>query len=132
MTNLVLREPTAKDSSAIGQILFTAFKTIADQHGFPPDLPSAEMATGLLGGLVEHPGNNGIVAELDGRVVGRNFLDELSQLAGLGPITVDPTVQNRSVGRRLMDHAHTRVWEHGRPGDLPPVVVPVLMRELGS
>ena len=66
MTNLVLREPTAKDSSAIGQILFTAFKTIADQHGFPPDLPSAEMATGLLGGLVEHPGFYGIVAELDG------------------------------------------------------------------
>ncbi len=114
--DLVLREPTAGDAPAVGQILFTAFKAIAEQHGFPPDFPSAAVATGLLGGLLEHPGFYGVVAELDGRVVGSNFLDERSQITGLGPITVDPAVQNKSIGRRLMDHALARVREHHRPG----------------
>src|SRR5262249_16703433 len=43
-----------------------------------------------------------VVAELDGRVGGSNFLDERSAIAGLGPITVAPTVQNRTIGRHLM------------------------------
>ncbi len=114
--DLVLREAAAGDVPAIGEIVFTAFKTIADAHGFPPDLPSAEMATGLADGFVAHPSFYGVVAELDGRVVGSNFLDERSQITGLGPITVDPTVQNTSVGRRLMDHVLSRVRKHSRPG----------------
>ena len=72
--DLVLREAAAGDVPAIGEIVFTAFKTIADAHGFPPDLPSAEMATGLADGFVAHPSFYGVVAELDGRVVGSNFL----------------------------------------------------------
>ena len=35
-------------------------------------------------------------------------LDERNPIAGLGPITVDPAVQNKSIGRRLMDDAHQR------------------------
>jgi ribosomal protein S18 acetylase RimI-like enzyme len=92
----------------MGAILFSAFKTIADQHRFPPEFPSAEMATGLIGGLLEHPGFFGVVAEVDGRVVESNFLDERSHITGLGPITVDPTVQNRAIGRRLMEHSLAR------------------------
>jgi hypothetical protein len=49
-----------------------------------------------------HPGLYAVVAELDGRVVGSNFLDEGSAIAGLRPITVAPTVQNRTIGRHLM------------------------------
>ena len=75
-------------------------------------MPSAEMATGLVNGLIAHPGFYGVVAELDGRVVGSNFLDERSRIIGLGPIAVDPEVQNQSVGRRLMVHALDRVRRH--------------------
>ena len=114
--DVVLREPVGDDTAEIGRIMFDAFKTIADQHRFPPDFPAAEMAAGLIGGLLEHPGFYCVVAELDGRVVGSNFLDERSPITGLGPITVDPTVQNRSVGRRLMDHALARVRDDHRPG----------------
>ena len=67
------------------------------------------MASGLIGQLLDHPGFYGIAAELDGRVVGSNFLDERSHIIGLGPITVDPAVQNRTVGRRLMECMLTRV-----------------------
>ncbi len=72
--------------------MFDAFGAIAEQHRFPPDFPAPEMTVGLVGGLLEHPGFYGIVAELDNRVVGSNFLDERSHITGLGPITVDPAV----------------------------------------
>ncbi len=74
------------------------------------------MATGLVGGLLEHSVFHGIAAERDDRVVGNNFLDERSHITGLGPITVDPAVQNRTVGRRLMEHMLTRIRDDGRPG----------------
>jgi len=98
----VLRPATLADAAACGRICYDAFRVINDTHGFPPDFPSAEIAAGLLGMLIEHPRFHGIVAEQDGRIIGSNFLDERSPVAGLGPITVDPTVQNQGVGRRLM------------------------------
>ena len=58
----------------------------------------------------------GVVAELDGRVVGSNFVDERSTIAGIGPITVDPVVQNRAVGRELMQHVLERVAQQRFPG----------------
>jgi hypothetical protein len=57
-----------------------------------------------------------VVAEIDGAVVGSNFLDERSPIAGLGPITVDPKVQNRQVGRLLMLDALARAERQGHPG----------------
>jgi predicted N-acetyltransferase YhbS len=55
-----------------------------------------------LSGLLSHPKFYSVVAELDGRAVGSNFLDERSSIAGLGPITIDPAAQDKGVGRRLM------------------------------
>ena len=43
-----------------------------------------------------------------GGLFGSNFLDERNRIAGVGPITVDPAVQNRAIGRRLMDAVHER------------------------
>jgi predicted N-acetyltransferase YhbS len=48
-----------------------------------------------------------VVAEADGRIVGSNFLWE-DTIAGIGPITVDPSVQNAAVGRRLMEDVMER------------------------
>jgi predicted N-acetyltransferase YhbS len=42
------------------------------------------------------------------KVVGSIFLDERNAIGGVGPITVDPAVQNRTVGRRLMEAVHKR------------------------
>ena len=58
--------------------------------------------------LLAHPGFYSVVAEVEGRIVGSNFLDERSGIVGLGPITVDPTVQDRGVGGRLMQDALDR------------------------
>jgi len=56
------------------------------------------------------------VAESDGRIVGSNCLDERSTIAGIGPITVDPTNQNSGIGRQLMDAVIARSDERGFPG----------------
>jgi predicted N-acetyltransferase YhbS len=114
--NVTLRAATAADAQRCGTICYEAFRTIAQQHNFPPDFPSPEVATGLLSGLLSHPGFYGVVAELDGRVVGSNFLDERSIVSGIGPITVDPGVQNRAVGRQLMQHLLDRVQLKRAPG----------------
>ena len=101
-TDVRLRPARPEDAPACGRICYEAFQTISSRHSFPADFPSPEVAVGLLSGLLSHPGFYKVVAELGGRVVGSNFLDERSVIAGVGPITVDPGVQDRGVGRRLM------------------------------
>ena len=91
--NLVLRPGRPEDSTACGFICYEAFKAISDRHNFPPDFPSPEVAIGLLTSVLARKDVYSVVAEIDGRVVGSNFLWGNS-IGGVGPITVDPAVQN--------------------------------------
>jgi predicted N-acetyltransferase YhbS len=52
-----------------------------------------------------------VVAEDNGRVIGSNFLWENGPIAGVGPITVDPSAQDGSVGRRMMEAVLDRARE---------------------
>ena len=110
-----LRPATTDDASACGRICYDAFCAINDEHRFPHDFPSAEVATGLLHMLIEHPGFYGVVAERNGKLIGSNFLDERATVVGIGPITVDPAVQNQGVGRRLMQAVIDRATSRGAP-----------------
>lgn len=114
--NLTLRPGLVDDAKICGTICYDAFKTIAEAHHFPPDFPSPEIAIGVLSWMLSHPGFYSVVAVLDGRVVGSNFLDERSTIAGVGPITIDPTAQNKSIGRRLMEDVHERAAQKNFPG----------------
>jgi predicted N-acetyltransferase YhbS len=66
--------------------------------------------------LIGHPGFYSVVAEADGRIVGSNFLDERSPISGVGPITVDPNVQDAGVGRVLMRDVMRRARDSSAPG----------------
>ena len=103
-----MRPGTAADAAVCGAICYEAFKAIGTAHNFPPDFPSAEVASGVLSRLLGHPSFYSVVAERDGRIVGSNFLDERSSIAGVGPITVDPSGQNSGVGSRLMENVLER------------------------
>jgi len=109
--NIKLRSGTPADAEICGRICYNAFKAISEAHGFAPDFPAPEVAIGLLTWMLGHPEFHSVVAEIDGQIVGSNFLDERNAIAGVGPITVDPTVQNRTIGRRLMDAVHERAAE---------------------
>jgi GNAT superfamily N-acetyltransferase len=100
---ITLREPTADDAADLAQIVFDAFGGIHDHHRFERDFPVLEAASGMIDAWIGHPSVWGVVAEVDGRVVGSNFIDERGPVRGVGPITVDPTGQNAGVGRKLME-----------------------------
>jgi predicted N-acetyltransferase YhbS len=111
---VTLREVEPGDAEACAQICFDAFGGFHDHHRFPRDFPVLEAATGLMAMWIPHPSVWGVVAELDGRIVGSNFLDERDPIRGVGPITVDPGLQSAGVGRRLMEAVHER--GEGAPG----------------
>ena len=113
---LILRRGTPVDANECGRICFEAFTAIADRHQFPRDFPSAEAASGLMSFLLGHPKFYAAVAELDDRIIGSNFLDERSDIAGVGPVSVDPQVQHKGVGRRLMTDVLDRASERGFAG----------------
>jgi predicted N-acetyltransferase YhbS len=100
---ITLREPEATDAPRCAEIVFEAFGAIQDHHRFQRDFPALEAAAGLLDMFIAHPQIWGVVAEVDGKVVGSNFLDERSPIRGVGPITVAPEGQDSGVGRRLME-----------------------------
>jgi ketosteroid isomerase-like protein len=47
-----------------------AFKAIADRHHFPPDFPSPQAAVASMERRLSHAGYYGVVAGLEGRIVG--------------------------------------------------------------
>jgi GNAT superfamily N-acetyltransferase len=109
--SLLIRRANVADGEVCGRICFEAFRSLAEHHNFPLDFPSSEVATGVLSMLFSHPGFFCVVAEQEGRILGSNCLDERSPIAGVGPITVDPTVQNRQAGRQLMQAVMARAAE---------------------
>jgi GNAT superfamily N-acetyltransferase len=113
--NEILRQPDQGDVQRAGEICYEAFRAIAGQHAFPPDFPASEDSIGLIGYMLSRPDVYGVVAEVDGRVVGSNFLWEDDEVAGVGPVTVDPATQNAHIGRRLMEAVIERARDRGIP-----------------
>src|SRR5215210_9409960 len=70
--DLVLRAGSVEDAQDCGSICYGAFKAIADEHNFPPDFPSSEVAAGLMASLLSRDDVYSVVIEADGRVVGSN------------------------------------------------------------
>lgn len=111
-----IRTMRQEDVETCGRICYEAFKTIAEQHNFPPDFPSPEAATELLSYLLARGDIYSVVAEAEGRIAGSNFLWEAADIAGVGPITIDPSVQNGSIGKRLMNDVMCRAEERRYAG----------------
>ncbi len=99
---VVVRAARPDDGSVCGQICYEAFAKISSAHGFPCDFPGPEATTGLLSMMFSRSDFHCVVAEVEGRIVGSNCIDERSVIAGVGPITVDAGAQNLGVGRALM------------------------------
>jgi predicted N-acetyltransferase YhbS len=114
--NVLIREARTSDAPDCGRICYEAFAALATAHNFPPDFPNVEIAVDLMSMLLGNEQFYGVVAELDGKVVGSNFLDERGAISGVGPITIDPKVQNRGLGARLMREVMARSEKNGAAG----------------
>ena len=113
---VVIRRATPADADVCGRICFDAFGALAKKHNFPPDFPAVEIPIHVLSIMFSHPSFFCVIAEESGKVVGSNCLDERSTIAGIGPITIDPGAQNKSVGRQLMQAVIKRAAERKLAG----------------
>jgi ribosomal protein S18 acetylase RimI-like enzyme len=113
---LVPAEP--QHARELGSICFEAFKEIHDRGCGTRDFPTVEIAQQVLGMLVEREDFYSVSALDNGRLVGSNFLSLMDPVAGVGPITVDPSYQGQGLGRILMqnvmDYARRRNIEQVR------------------
>ncbi len=109
-----IRKATPRDAVSCGRIMYEAFKTVADRHGFAPDFPSTVAATEFAEFVTSNPNIFGVVAEVDGNIVGSNFLWERDPVRGLGPLAVEPRRQGHGLGRQLMAVVLERA--QGAPG----------------
>ena len=116
MMDTKIRHASREDIEVCGEICYRAFCELADQHNFPHEFPNLEAAHGVVRSMISNPGIYGIVAEMNGRTAGSNFMDERSTIAGIGPISVDPEVQNSGAGRAMMQHMLDRVVANRMPG----------------
>jgi predicted N-acetyltransferase YhbS len=116
MNNIKLRPGTPKDGSLCGKICFDAFNSIAKQHNFPSEFPLLTPTKEIISSLLSNQGFYSVIAEIEGEIVGSNFLDERGTIVGLGPISIDPNKQNLGIGRQLMQNVVDRATSQGYPG----------------
>ena len=114
--NAAIFQARPDDAAICGEICYNAFNTINQSHGFPCDFPGPDVATNVLSTIFSNPGFYCVVAEIGGRIVGSNCLDERSIIAGVGPITVDPNMQDHGLGRMLMKAVMDRARERKAAG----------------
>jgi predicted N-acetyltransferase YhbS len=114
--DVTLRPGTEHDAGVAGRICYEAFRSIAEAHNFRPDFPSTVVTEEMLRIFLTHPMIYSVVAELDGVVAGSNFLDERAVITAVGPITVSPDVQDRRIGRALMEDVLRRAADRDAAG----------------
>jgi GNAT superfamily N-acetyltransferase len=110
-SSAIIRRASPADAEICGRICFEAFGSLAAHHNFPADFPSPDVPVAILSIMFSHPSFFCVVAEQGGRLIGSNCLDERTSIAGVGPITIDPAVQNKNVGRQLMQAVMVRATE---------------------
>jgi len=98
-----IRRAMPADAEAVGRLVFDAFGRFHASRGFAPDFPTTASAMGLAEAQIADPNTFGIVATLDGTIIGANFLSEGDAIRGVGPIAVHPDHQDKGIARMLME-----------------------------
>jgi ribosomal protein S18 acetylase RimI-like enzyme len=102
MADATIRPLEERDVDRAGDVNFVAFHDVALRHGQPPVVTSPADARSYVRHLLAFDPLGGSVAELDGDVVGMAWVHLRGPVATIGPIAVDPQVQGRGIGRRLI------------------------------
>jgi len=100
--SIQLIKPTLAHLPALAKICFDAFGTLQDRHSNERDFDSIQTAEMVIGMFLNRPDIFGVAAQVDGAIVGSNFLQLSDPVAAVGPITVAPGVQSKGVGKALM------------------------------
>ena len=106
--SIQIRRATERDIPEAGRIIYEAFGYIQDKHSFPRDFQSREIADGLAAAWISHPSIYSIIAEVDGKAVGFNAVDQRDEIGAPGPVVVDPKGMGKGVGRAMMHEVMDR------------------------
>jgi putative acetyltransferase len=104
---IVIRNETAADVGAIGDVTVSAFETLEISNHTEQFIVAALRAARSL--------TVSLVAEVDGRVVGHiafsplTVSDGAGNWYGLGPLSVLPAYQRRGIGKALMEEGLSRL-----------------------
>jgi GNAT superfamily N-acetyltransferase len=113
---VIVRDATPADAASCGRIFYDAFESIATRHRLPIEPSSREFTRFAVGQMLANEDVAGLVAERAGELLGCAFVDERAVIAGIGPVTVDPAVQDDGIGRTLMEAALRRERDRGAVG----------------
>ena len=78
-----LRTAQLGDIPECGRVMYEAFRNIAEQHNFPPDFPSPEVAGGLLNLMMGASKIDAFVAQENGQIIGSLFVSRRSPVGGI-------------------------------------------------
>jgi GNAT superfamily N-acetyltransferase len=113
---VTLRPATPEDGGRCGEIFYDAFASIANQHNFPIEPGSPEFTGFKAAQMLAGDGFYALVAESAGRILGAAFVDERDVITGVGPVVVDPGVQDEGIGRALLETILRRQRHRRAPG----------------
>ncbi len=103
MPGLTLRPATDQDVERAGDVNFVAFYQTALAHGLQPVVTSPADSRRYLRYLLSLDPLGGAVGEEDGELVAVGWVHRRGPVATIGPLAVDPRVQGRGIGRRLLE-----------------------------
>ncbi len=105
MADVTVRPLEARDADHAGDVNFVAFYDVALRHGQPPVVTSPADARSYIRHLLDFDPLGGLVAELDGDLVGMAWVHMRGPVATIGPLAVEPRAQGRGIGRALIERA---------------------------
>ena len=114
MTAIVIRQEQPGDEQAIYDLTEQAFRTMPFSEGDEQDLINALRADGELA--------LSLVAETASQIVGHiafspvTISDGKTDWYDLGPVSVDPALQRRQIGSRLIRHGIAEMRQRGARG----------------
>lgn len=92
-----------RDADRAGDVNFLAFYDVALRHGQTPVVTTPADARSYVRHLLSFDPLGGLVAELDGGIVGMAWLHQRRPVATIGPVAVDPHAQGCGIGRLLLE-----------------------------
>lgn len=98
-----IRDMTKADIDRVGEILYEGFTAVANKYGYAPAMHSVQEGKSWSWAMFHHSSCEGIVAEINNRVVGVVFLNRRGDVAGTGPMAIDMAFQGKNVAPKLMD-----------------------------
>src|SRR5262249_4695028 len=103
MTMATIRVLEERDADRAGDVNFLAFYDVALRHGQTPVVTTPADARSYVRHLLSFDPLGGLVAELDGGIVGMAWLHQRRPVGTIGPVAVTPRVQGRGIGRLLLE-----------------------------